>query len=558
MEDPEAEAEARVTSINKLESNYVSKQKTEKTEKIYKNNKIQKIFFTLLKIMKTVDHIQLRPNHQPYKPNNPYTDKPVKQLAWEGDPLFTTPTSTIRQFNEVFPLPKKFFRRNKDGVRVWMRKGYLRPGRRSKVTAEGDKVVDELLETGIIRGASKNSRYLGSMFLIPKGEDSVRPIFNYKPLTKHMAVPKFVMPSMFQVVRKLNWPQNLYYTKIDIKQAFFCIDMHPKSNFITKFSYNNKFYTFNRLPFGLALAPYICQTMLNAVMKEIRRYTKWTWGHMDDILLAHEDPIFLKTVTKHIIQLLLQAGWKVNEEKTVVDPVTNVEFLGADWTQSGVRRKAKHTHGALEVIANIHKLQTTKQHQVACGYLNYYMQYAGPVHSLVNRAVKGKSPFLIETLKDLLLQNDNIKFYFLERDTHTWFSDATPYKIAAVDQNKTLILEHEVNTSILMAEAAAALMVVAFIQPTRNITTTINLGIDNMAVVHWIRNGACNWSINEELHAVMIRMLVEAMKTFILKPFYVKSRQNPADLYSRRVTPARLTSGSYGNPGGLIPRVSVR
>ena len=125
-----------------------------------------------------------------------------------------------------------------------MKKGHVRPSRRSEVTPASKRVVAELLETEVIEEVPRGKRYCSSMFVIRKGEDGIRPIFNYKELTDHMVVPKFRMASLFQVVEKLDWPANPYYTKIDIKQAFFCININKRSQFVTNFEHNNKFYNF--------------------------------------------------------------------------------------------------------------------------------------------------------------------------------------------------------------------------------------------------------------------------------------------------------------------------
>lgn len=55
------------------------------------------------------------------------------------------------------------------------------------------------------------------------------------------------------------------------------------------------------MPFGISIAPYVCQQLLNAIMCFIRKTIPHAWGHMDDIILAHKDPLFLR---KFIILLL--------------------------------------------------------------------------------------------------------------------------------------------------------------------------------------------------------------------------------------------------------------
>jgi len=55
------------------------------------------------------------------------------------------------------------------------------------------------------------------------------------------------------------------------------------------------------MPFGMSLAPFVCQQILNSIMKYIRKTIKCAWGHIDDILMAHEDPIVLRNFVKLLL-----------------------------------------------------------------------------------------------------------------------------------------------------------------------------------------------------------------------------------------------------------------
>lgn len=75
-----------------------------------------------------------------------------------------------------------------------MEKNYVKEERILEPTRTATIVIEELLETEMIEETARRGRYCGSLFIIPKGEASIRPIFNYKSLTKHMIVPKFAKP----------------------------------------------------------------------------------------------------------------------------------------------------------------------------------------------------------------------------------------------------------------------------------------------------------------------------------------------------------------------------
>ena len=246
--------------------------------------------------------------------------------------LFHRPSATIRKFNEVFPLPTNFYKRNKDGIRIWTKTGFIRFKPKKSVQPERDKqITDHLAEMNIIEEISKPKRFCGQMFVIQKGADSWRPIFNYATLTPFIYSPTFILPNVFQVAKRLKWTHNLWYTKIDIAQAFFNLNIHQDSKFVTAFESNGKFYQFNCLPFGISNAPYNCQLMVNQVTKYIKKTCPLVWAHLDDILIAHQDPVTLHTTTSKTIEMLTQAGWLPNKEKTMPIPQRSVKFLGAIW-----------------------------------------------------------------------------------------------------------------------------------------------------------------------------------------------------------------------------------
>ena len=52
-----------------------------------------------------------------------------------------------------------------------------------------------------------------------------------------------------------------------------------------------------RLPFGASISPYVMQTFLNAITRNVRTKFQniYTWGHLDDFFVAHHDATYLRT-----------------------------------------------------------------------------------------------------------------------------------------------------------------------------------------------------------------------------------------------------------------------
>ncbi|RNA01740.1 hypothetical protein BpHYR1_000672 [Brachionus plicatilis] len=173
---------------------------------------------------------------------------PIK-LATGEEPVrievdsYFNPATSIQQFNKIFPVLKALFRKLKNGLRIWTKGGCARTqGYRHKIAASDKKrdlVISSLLRAKIIEPVplKKVPRFCGTFFLVRRPGSKVRPIADFSSLTKCIEAPKFALKSLYQVATDTQWPRHLWYVKLDFKQAFFNVELHPKSKFVTTFGY---------------------------------------------------------------------------------------------------------------------------------------------------------------------------------------------------------------------------------------------------------------------------------------------------------------------------------
>ena len=169
----------------------------------------------------------------------------------------------------------------------------------------------------------------------------VRPdskIFDYHHFAKSLKSPHFVLPSIFQLVKRKPWPNNMYYVKLDFTAAFFNIPLKDSSKFVTTFIYNDIRYYLNRLPFGLSISPFVFQRFLNSIVNEFKKQSEHVWAHIHDILIAHESKEVLNSIVKNLLEKLIIVDWKINIKKSVLKPTKNLIFLGAIWNFNGITR----------------------------------------------------------------------------------------------------------------------------------------------------------------------------------------------------------------------------
>ena len=233
--------------------------------------------------------------------------------------------TTIQRFHRHLPIGP-IYGKWKNGIPLWPSvKSSFVPYRCQESLAL-DVIIENLLRGNIIKPAQRGP-FVSNIFLVQKSNGQSRPIVDFSHLTPHLKVPKMVLPSLNQLVRKKTWSKNLWYAKFDFASAFFNVDLKEVSKYITCFKYRDKYYVFNRLSMGLSIAPFVMQRFTNIIVRYIRQFTTMTWGHIDDVLVAHEDPEYLKEIVNKCLNMFEKIGWRLNLTKSVLNPVKSITFL---------------------------------------------------------------------------------------------------------------------------------------------------------------------------------------------------------------------------------------
>jgi hypothetical protein len=410
------------------------------------------------------------------------------------------PDDNIILFNSVFPLAPHQFAKWKQGVRLWPAKKWsIIPYSARHESIASDTIVERFLKSGIISPARRGP-YRSNLFLVPKGENRVRPVLDYSHLTRCLPCPKFVLPNLSQLVTRKGWQKDLFYVKLDFKNAFFNIAIHPKSKHITAFCYRKKLYQFNVLPFGISIAPYVMQTHLNAILRFIKSVTPYTWGHIDDLILGHADPLVLKKLVRDLLFMLTKVLWRLNLKKCVLVPVKKITFLGSEWGPTRVQRSQKVTQQLLSIWNMIEsKILSGKILQRVQGFFNYYLNFYGNFHAFINRVLIHPFNYRFKSLILFLIEKD-----FLLYNTHTikpfktFCSDATMIGVGYCSGKEISFKRRTPFTPILVNEWRAASLAIARFTSSKSLVKhfILLLRIDNKAVVSLVNYGRCKWNVS--------------------------------------------------------------
>lgn len=131
-----------------------------------------------------------------------------------------------------------------------------------------------------------NCQFVSHLFVRPKKDGGMRPIFNLKTLNPFVVYNHFKMEG-FQVVKNLIQRRD-WLCKVDLKDAYFCIPICKDHRKYLRFQYKGKMLQYKGLPFGLASGPRLFTKIMKPVIALLRRIGVRLVIYLDDILLLNQ------------------------------------------------------------------------------------------------------------------------------------------------------------------------------------------------------------------------------------------------------------------------------
>ena len=128
--------------------------------------------------------------------------------------------------------------------------------------------VGELLRKGAtVELTTPSAGFYSTLFLVPKKDGGQRPVINLKALNQFVRAQHFKMEGI-HTLKDLLKPGD-WLAKIDLKDAFFTIPIHPGHRRYLRLTFEDRVYQFNCLPFGLSSAPWVFTKTLKPVIADI-------------------------------------------------------------------------------------------------------------------------------------------------------------------------------------------------------------------------------------------------------------------------------------------------
>ncbi|EZG42691.1 putative retroelement protein [Gregarina niphandrodes] len=146
---------------------------------------------------------------------------------------------------------------------------------------------------------------------------------NYVPLNAHLVGNSYPLPNIQDTLQRA--AQGRYFAKIDLTKSFWQIPLAPESRPLTAFYGVRGLYEYTRVPFGLKVAPAIFQSTTDRVIKE---FSTWAIPYVDDVAVIGATYEECKERITKLCEKLEAKKFTINYDKSVVEPQTQLEFLG--------------------------------------------------------------------------------------------------------------------------------------------------------------------------------------------------------------------------------------
>ena len=250
--------------------------------------------------------------------------------------------------------------------------------------------LKRLLEAGILRKC--HSAWNTPLLPVQKpGTQDYRPVQDLREVNAHVETIHPTVPNPYTLLSSLP-PTHTHYSVLDLKDAFFCIPLAPRSQEIFAFEWNDPEeglvgqFTWTRLPQGFKNSPTIFNEALSKDLQAFRSThpSIVLLQYVDDILIAAANEEECKKATLDLLQDLQRMGYRVSAKKAQIVTRT-VSYLGYN-LQGGQRTLSSQRIQTILQIPEPTNKRQVREFLGAVGYCRLWIlgfaELARPLHEL--------------------------------------------------------------------------------------------------------------------------------------------------------------------------------
>lgn len=185
-----------------------------------------------------------------------------------------------------------------------------RPLSPTEETLLADQVAKWLVQ-GVVEVRRHRHVQNNNIVFAAKKNGSVRVCNDCTPANAVTSDLEWPLPRLQDLRHKINGSS--YFSRIDLKDAFFRIKVPNKFRYLTAFTSRGVQYQFCRMPFGVKTGPATFQRFMD---QSLAKLLLWLVIYIDDLLVHAPTLFLLRQRTRQLKAALKQAGCMINEEKS--------------------------------------------------------------------------------------------------------------------------------------------------------------------------------------------------------------------------------------------------
>lgn len=245
------------------------------------------------------------------------------------------------------------------------------------------KYITENLHKGFIVPSS--APFASPILMARKPGGGLRFCVDYRKLNAITKKDVYPLPLIDEMLQRV--PKAKYFTKIDIRQGFHRIRIHPDSEDLTTFKTRYGSFKYKVMPFGVTNGPATFQRYINTVLGEY--LDDFTTAFVDDILIYSETYEEHVQHVKMVLQRLREAGLQASLGKCEFH-TQSTRFLGFIVGVDGIKVDPEK----VSVVTNWERPNTVRGIQSFLGFCNFYRRFiknysrvSRPLHLLTRKEV---------------------------------------------------------------------------------------------------------------------------------------------------------------------------
>lgn len=246
--------------------------------------------------------------------------------------------------------------------------------------------INDMLKLGIIE--KSNSPWNSPLLVVPKPNGDLRICLDSRKLNSVTKIDSYPMPRIQDILDSLNNAK--FLSSIDLKSAFFQINLHPDSREKTSFSIPGiGAFQFCRMPFGLVNASARMMRLMDKVFGpefEGRLFT-----YIDDIILVSDSFSEHVDLLQRVAQRIKEVGLTINFEKSVFCR-PSLKFLGFIVDKHGLRTDSDKVKSILEYPVPTSQKEVRRFLGMASWYRRFIKNFSivtSPINQLIKKQPKG-------------------------------------------------------------------------------------------------------------------------------------------------------------------------